>query len=61
MKKIKKFLWRVGMTYWIFKCYYERNVIKAWQWTLDNDCWLHYFEDGYTPKEAMIDDMGYSI
>jgi hypothetical protein len=36
------------------------NLFATWSWTFE-DCWIEFMDDGYTPMEALKEDMSYAV
>jgi len=54
---MKKFIWRIKLTFCLFK-YHAMwyHFVKTFKWTKE-DCWIDFYNDGYSPKEAIKEDI----
>lgn len=55
-----KLLWNLQMAYWIKWSGYEKTWAGAYQFAKD-ECWQQYRLDGYSPKDAMLEDLGHGL
>lgn len=53
------FFWTLRMTYWI-KWYGCEKTWTAAYWFARDPAWREYREDGYSPREAIIEDLGHT-
>lgn len=60
---MKKILWRIRLFALLNRFGYTKsdrwNIIKIWRWT-GSECWIDYYEDGYSAIEAIKEDMSYA-
>lgn len=53
---MKKLFWHVCLAFYLIKYKYERNIIKAFRWTFEEE-WVSFWGDGYSPQQTIIRDM----
>ena len=53
---MSKFLWTVCTAYWLHRYGYASTVIGAYRYAKD-DCWQEMRDDGFTPKDAVLEDL----
>ena len=55
-KREWKLVWRLKLVYWMFRFGYARNPFSAWRWS-GQECWIRlYYQSGYTPHAAILED-----
>ena len=59
----RKIKGKVSFSDWL--CFLDHSALSiGFKRRIVNDtgaeCWMHYYEDGYTPLQALIEDLGHA-
>jgi hypothetical protein len=54
LEAIKRFVWRLTLAYYLWRLGYARGDCSLFRWAKE---WMNYYEDGYTAREAINEDL----